>query len=166
LSLGSRADDEAVEVDRNGLEVLGRDECLRLLATATIGRVGLSSAALPSVLPVNFRLVDDRVLFRTGRGSKLDAATRNAVVAFEVDDFDLVENTGWSVVVTGVAHELSDGEIGGIDPTDRVRVARWVPGPDDRMVAITCELVSGRRIVPGLTLEERLLTPANGRVGT
>jgi hypothetical protein len=155
-----------VEVDRNGLEVLGRDECLRLLATATIGRVGLSSAALPSVLPVNFRLVGDRVLFRTSPGSKLDGATRNAVVAFEVDDFDLIEHTGWSVVVIGVARELSEDELADLDPRDRVRVARWVPGPDDRMVAIFCELVSGRRIVPGVTADERLPAPANGRVRT
>jgi uncharacterized protein len=44
-----------MEVDRNGLEVLGRDACLRLLASATLGRVGVSSGALPSVVPVNFR---------------------------------------------------------------------------------------------------------------
>jgi nitroimidazol reductase NimA-like FMN-containing flavoprotein (pyridoxamine 5'-phosphate oxidase superfamily) len=141
-----------MEVDRNGLEVLGREECLRLLGTATIGRIGLCSAALPSVLPVSFRLVGDRVLFRTGRGSKLDAATRNAVVAFEVDDFD---RSGWSVVVVGVAHDLSDDEVERIDPTERVRVARWAPGPGDRFVAISCELVSGRRIVPGLTPDQR-----------
>jgi nitroimidazol reductase NimA-like FMN-containing flavoprotein (pyridoxamine 5'-phosphate oxidase superfamily) len=155
-----------VEVDRNGLEVLGRDECLRLLATATIGRVGLSSAALPSVLPVNFRLVGDRVLFRTGRGSKLDAATRNAVVAFEVDDFDLMDHTGWSVVVVGVARDMTDDEVAELDARDRVRVARWVPGPDDRMVAVFCELVSGRRIVPGLSSDQPALTPANGKVRT
>ena len=149
-------DDGGVEVDRNGLEVLGREECLRLLGLATIGRVGVCSAALPSVLPVNFRLVGDRILFRTGRGSKLDVATRNEVVAFEVDDFDVFDRSGWSVVVVGVARELSDDEVESIDPADRVRVARWAPGPGDRMVAISCELVSGRRIVAGLTPHQRL----------
>jgi uncharacterized protein len=148
-----------VEVDRNGLEVLGTDDCLRMLATATIGRVGLSSAALPTVLPVNFRLVGDRILFRTGRGSKLEAATRNAVVAFEVDDFDPIEHTGWSVVVVGVARAVSDAEAAEIDARDRVRLARWVPGPDDRMVAVSCELVSGRRLVLG-GVADRLLTSA------
>ncbi len=150
-----------MEVDRNGLEVLATDECLRLLATATIGRVGLSSAALPTVLPVNFRLVGDRILFRTGLGSKLEAATRNAVVAFEVDDFDPIEHAGWSVVVVGVARALSDGEAAEIDARDRVRLARWVPGADDRMVAVSCELVSGRRLVLG-GVGDRLLTAANG----
>ncbi len=144
-----------MEVDRNGLEVLGREECLRLLRTATIGRIGLTADALPSVLPVNFLLVGDRILFRTGQGSKLDAATRNAVVAFEVDDFDVYDRTGWSVVVVGVARDLSDDEVQAIEPADRVRVARWAPVPEDRMVAVSCELVSGRRIVPGVTADGR-----------
>ena len=41
-----------VPVDRIGLEVLDRQTCLELLATAPIGRVGLSIEALPVVLPV------------------------------------------------------------------------------------------------------------------
>jgi hypothetical protein len=44
-----------MEIDRNGLEVLSRHECLRLLGTATLGRIGVTSDALPTVLPVNFR---------------------------------------------------------------------------------------------------------------
>ncbi len=74
-----------MEIDRNGLEVLNREECLRLLRHATLGRVAITSGALPQVLPVNFRLFGDRIVFRTGLGTKLDAATSNNVVAFEVD---------------------------------------------------------------------------------
>ena len=76
---------DAMELDRNGLEVLASDQCLRLLAQAPLGRVGLTSGALPVILPVNFLLQEDHILVRTGRGTKLDAATRNAVVAFEAD---------------------------------------------------------------------------------
>lgn len=54
-----------MEIDRNGFEVLDRDQCMALLATATLGRVGLSAGALPTVLPVNFLLQDDRILDRT-----------------------------------------------------------------------------------------------------
>lgn len=142
-----------MEVDRNGLEVLDRLECLRLLATARVGRVGLTSGALPRILPVNFRMVDDRVVIRTGVGSKLDAALRNAVVAFEADDFDVIDHTGWSVLVTGVAEELPHD---GIDETERTRVPRWAPGPDGRLVAISTALISGRRIVAGLTPDSAL----------
>ena len=137
---------EAMRLDHNGLEVLDRDECLRLLGGAVIGRVGVSSGALPRVLPVNFRLDGDRILIRTSRGTKLDAATANAVVAFEVDEIDPVNQTGWSVLITGVAREVTDP-----DELAEVRaepLARWAPpGPNDRVMAISTELVDGRRIL-------------------
>jgi nitroimidazol reductase NimA-like FMN-containing flavoprotein (pyridoxamine 5'-phosphate oxidase superfamily) len=137
-----------MEVDRNGLEVLSRDACLRLLATATLGRVGVSSGALPSVLPVNFRFDGRQILIRTGMGTKLDAAVQNAVVAFEVDEIDPVAHTGWSVLVTGVARELTGP--GELAEADVPPLARWAPEGEDRVIAISTELVSGRRIVPGL----------------
>jgi uncharacterized protein len=137
-----------VEVDRNGLEVLGRDACLDLLATATLGRIGVSSGALPSVVPVNFRFDGRQILIRTGVGTKLDAAVANAVVAFEVDEIDLVAHTGWSVMVTGIARELT--EPGELATAQTPPLARWAPGTDHRVIAISPELVSGRRIVPRL----------------
>jgi uncharacterized protein len=137
-----------VEVDRNGLEVLSRDACLRLLATATLGRVGLSIDALPRVLPVNFRFDGRQILIRTGMGTKLNAAANNAVVAFEVDEIDPVAHTGWSVMVTGMARELTDpGELAAAQTPP---LARWAPGDDHRVIAISTELLSGRRIVAGL----------------
>src|SRR5262245_6730572 len=97
-----------MEIDRNGLEVLGREECLRLLAQATVGRISVSVGALPAIFPVNYCVRDGAVLFRTGRGTKLEAAAANAVVAFEVDDFDPVEHTGWSVMLVGIARDATD----------------------------------------------------------
>ena len=97
-----------MEIDRNGLEVLDRAECLRLLSHQTLGRVAFTSGALPCVLPVHFHLQDDTILVRTRRGGRLDAALQDAVVAFEVDDLDRVTHAGWSVAVTGVATEVTD----------------------------------------------------------
>ena len=127
-------------IDRNGLEVLGTQECLRLLGSAAVGRIGITSGALPVILPINYRVEDDRILFRTSAGTKLDAATRNAVVAFEVDHIDPVYHSGWSVVVTGIASD--------VDAADAAVWAtpRWAPGPDDRLVAITISEISGRRL--------------------
>jgi len=136
-----------MEVDRNGLEVLGRGECLRLLAGATLGRVGLTSGALPMVLPVNFLLYDERVLVRTGRGGKLDAALRGAVVAFEVDDVDPMHHSGWSVAVTGVASEVS--QPADLEAVRLLPIARWAPQGDAAVLAISTEIVSGRRITVG-----------------
>src|SRR5689334_22383998 len=109
-----------VDLDRNGLEILDRAECMALLGFAALGRISISSGALPTILPVNYRLVDDQILFRTARGTKLDAATENAVVAFEVDDIDPVNHAGWSVVVTGVAREVAD-------PAERARLTADAP---------------------------------------
>jgi nitroimidazol reductase NimA-like FMN-containing flavoprotein (pyridoxamine 5'-phosphate oxidase superfamily) len=132
------------ELDRNGLEILDRDECLRLLSTARLGRVGITSGALPVILPVNFRLLGDTIVFRTGRGTKLDAATRGAVVAFETDTMDPIDHTGWSVMVTGVAHQVTDpDELESVHPE---KIARWAPTGDGCVVAISTELVTGRRL--------------------
>ncbi len=134
-----------MDLDRNGLEVLDRDESLRLLATAVLGRIAISSGALPTVLPVNFRFDGRRILFRTGVGTKLDAATDNVVVAFEVDEVDPATESGWSVVVTGMAREVKDPtELAGLE---RLPLARWASGYDRRVVSISVDLVSGRRIV-------------------
>lgn len=140
-----------MEVDRNGLEVLDRSACLALLRGATIGRLGLTSGALPTVLPVNYRLVDDVVMFRTGVGTKLQAATSNAVVAFEVDEIDPVWHTGWSVVVTGLAREARPGELTPVQRAEADQVARWAPAGESRLVAVSTEMVSGRCIHPTAT---------------
>lgn len=133
-----------MEVDRNGLEVLDREHSLRLLATATLGRIGVTSGALPVVLPVNFRLVNDLVVFRTGVGTKLDAATRNQIVAFEADDFEPFSHAGWSVLVTGTAREVTDpSEVAALSV---VPIPRWAPRGAGRTVAISTDLVSGRRL--------------------
>lgn len=133
-----------MEVDRNGLEILGRAECLRLMGLATLGRIGVTSGALPVVLPVNFHLDGERILVRTGPGTKLDVATRDAVVAFEVDDFDPIDHTGWSVAVTGTAHAMTDAaELASVKGQP---LARWAPRGDQAVITISTELISGRRI--------------------
>jgi nitroimidazol reductase NimA-like FMN-containing flavoprotein (pyridoxamine 5'-phosphate oxidase superfamily) len=69
--------------DRNELRVLPRDECIRLLATneLSLGRVAFVDQGRPVVLPVNYRVRDSAVIFRTDAGSKLDAATKGNWVA-------------------------------------------------------------------------------------
>lgn len=136
-----------MDVDRNGLEVLDRPACLRLLEHAVLGRVGISAQALPLVLPVTFRLIDGQVVFATAPGAKLRAATDHAVIAFEVDHLDPFSHTGWSVLVTGVARPV-------VDPVEHDRlvaagVPRWLSGDDARLVVLDTERISGRRLGTG-----------------
>lgn len=135
----------APAIDRNGLEVLEREECLQLLGRTTFGRIGVSVGALPAILPINYRLVGERIMFRTGVGTKLDAATRGAVVAFEIDEVDPFPHTGWSVHVTGVAREVTHPEE--LEELHQANIPRWAATHDgDRVVGIATEVVSGRRI--------------------
>ena len=86
-------------------DVLDADECQRLLRSSMLGRLGVTIDALPAILPVNFVIDRGAIMFRIAPGTKIDAATADAVVAFEVDghyEHDGTEST-WSVLVRGVA---------------------------------------------------------------
>jgi hypothetical protein len=135
-----------MQVDRNGLEILGRTECLRLMGLATLGRIGLSSGALPTVLPVNFHLDGERILIRTRAGTKLASATSGAVVAFEVDGIDPIDDCEWSVAVTGMSRVVTGPE--DLAWSERSPVARWASGGPASMIAISTEMISGRRASP------------------
>jgi nitroimidazol reductase NimA-like FMN-containing flavoprotein (pyridoxamine 5'-phosphate oxidase superfamily) len=135
-----------MDTDRNGLEVLPREECLSLLRRARIGRVAISVDALPAVLPVNFTVIGEDIVFRTDPGAKLDVALANNVVAFEADDIDPVYQTGWSVLVQGMASEVVEPEQ--IETMRRAPLRAWAGGGRDRFVRIPTHHVSGRRIPP------------------
>jgi uncharacterized protein len=124
--------------------VLGRRECLGLLATGEVGRVGVSIGALPAILPVNYTLLGENVLFRTVPGTKLSAATQQQVVAFEVDGFDESGSTGWSVLVQGRASEVTDADM--LARARSMSLEAWaLDGVADRYVLIPTEKISGRR---------------------
>ncbi|MGW0705891.1 pyridoxamine 5'-phosphate oxidase family protein [Streptomyces sp. NPDC002643] len=135
----------------DGFRELDRDECLRLLARAPIGRVVHTRRALPAVLPVNFALDEGgAVVLRTSAASELARSVDGAVVAFEADAVDAARHSGWSVVVTGTATVVTD-------PAVHARLARtgprsWAPAPEEVFVRIEPELVTGRELVGGRSL--------------
>jgi hypothetical protein len=126
---------------------LGRAECLRLLAGQEIGRVVFTDAALPAAQPVTYLLDDEEIVFRTGGGGKLAAATRNAVVAFQVDHIDPGTRTGWTVLGVGQAYEVvvPQRPAGLGDPMP----APAAPGPTAHTIAIPLQRLSGRRLAIG-----------------
>ena len=132
--------------DRSGLEVLERHECLALLAGEEVGRLGLVWGGHPLILPVNYVLDGDTVVFRTAPGTKLDASRRTAV-AFEVDRFDGATREGWSVVVQGVADEVTDfADPALLERLGRLRLDPWSEGDKPHVVRIVPRVVSGRRL--------------------
>ena len=53
------------------LEELTEAESLRLMEQAEIGRIGFTGRFGPAILPVNFKVLDGSVVFRTEAGSPL-----------------------------------------------------------------------------------------------
>lgn len=132
-------------VDRHGLEIMDRQECLSLLASVPVGRLGLSIDALPVIVPVNFCLDADRLVIGTGEGSKLDAAVAGAVVAFEADHWDPIDHSGWSVLVQGPTWVVTDP--GEVARCRELPLRPWGHPEGLRYVAVGIELVSGRRLL-------------------
>jgi len=98
-------------IDQRGSEVLAVPECFRLLAHGVqsmgFGRLGVSTAQAPVVVPVNYAVRDREVLVRIGVGFLLQAAG-GELVAFEVDEIDLEGGVAWSVLVRGLATVIGE----------------------------------------------------------
>lgn len=127
----------------DGLEILTEDECSALLARSEVGRVGFTVGALPAIFPVAFTVMDGCIYFRTGEGIKL-THVRGAVVSFEVDDYDCITRSGWSVLVVGVAREVAD------ERTDARLVGRlrtWAEGARHHVIRLEPTMISGRRLL-------------------
>ena len=131
-----------------GLELLSEDEAVRLLAGGVVGRIGITIGALPAIFPVNYRLIDGVIIFRTAPGSKMSAAAGGSVVAFEVDDWQLDDRSGWSVLAVGRATVVDDGALA--DQALAAHLEPFVDGARNVLVRIEPTFVSGRRLVHGL----------------
>lgn len=130
-------------LDSAGLEVLSREECLRLLISVRIGRLVFTDRALPAVQPVAFAVDRDSVVLRVPEGSAVLAA-HDSIVAFEADDVAGDLREGWTVTVVGRACELSDAL--GLARAKELPLPSRGWGPQDRYLSIAMEVMSGRRI--------------------
>ena len=79
------------------------------------------------IFPVNYAMDGDAVAVRTDAGSGIDGSILRRV-AFEVDHIDPEAHEGWSVVVRGVARDITDA----LDPpsahTRALPLSPWAPG--------------------------------------
>jgi nitroimidazol reductase NimA-like FMN-containing flavoprotein (pyridoxamine 5'-phosphate oxidase superfamily) len=126
------------------LQVLGPDECLSLLEPGGIGRVGFAAADGVMMLPVNFGVSRKAVVFRTAPDSLL-AVYANAQVSFEADHIDEALRTGWSVLVHGHAHIVTDErDVRRLE--EQTRIEPWADGARDVYVRVVPNRITGRRI--------------------
>ena len=77
-------------------------------------------------------------------GTRLSAALRGVVVAFEIDEIDCSHHRGWSVLAVGEAQVVGDDEADVLRA--RLALAPWAPGEGDHLVRIQPTFLSGRRI--------------------
>ncbi len=131
--------------DHAGLAILPLGECLHLLGSVPVGRIGFQADGEVVVLPVNHVVDGQSVAFRTATGSKLSAAEGQPHVVFEADDYDSGGRAGWSVVVNGHAEVVyEDAEI---EALDRLGLQPWANEADRPCwVRIRPDSVSGRLI--------------------
>lgn len=129
------------------LQELSADDCLVLLATQQVGRLGVVSDGYPVVVPVNYALDHGVVVLRRSAGRTL-AALQHANVTLEVDQIDPVTQTGWSVLVKGLAEEVTDRHREDlVASTHRTAAEPWAPGDNDHWVRLIPHGVTGRRLL-------------------
>ena len=138
------------------LDVLSKEECEARLAGGGVGRFVFLADQGPVALPVNFRLVDGDIVFRTRTDGAL-AAAAGTTVSFEADRIDEAMSEGWSVLITGHARLMSD-------PTELERVVKlgiepWPGGRREALMRIETAMISGRCIRQGSAVD--LQTPAS-----
>lgn len=136
-----------VETDGSGLTILSRDDCLHLLTVhpAHLGRLAVvDESGQPLVFPVNFRIVDEAIVFLTGGGTKLQSAVRGARVAFEADHVAADFHSGWSVLAQGVAEEVDDPAL--IEHLRRLGLRSWAREGPMHGIRLPVDTVSGRRL--------------------
>jgi hypothetical protein len=135
------------------LDRLDEAECLRLISPGGIGRIVYMGRYGLTVLPVNYKLHDGSILFRTGQDSPTGEDLQTGIahaeyqVAFEIDNIDPAAHEGWSVLIHGPAHQMTTDteralvEESGVEP--------WGPGPKELAIRITPDRIAGRRLRRG-----------------
>ncbi len=134
------------------MEEMDDTESLRLISPGGVGRIAYTGRFGPTVLPVNYRLYEGTIVFRTAQDSPTDEDLRTGIahaeykVAFEIDDFSLDQREGWSVLIQGGAHHVdSDVERAAVL---QAGVEAWPEGEREHFIRITPTRITGRRIRP------------------
>ncbi len=126
------------------LDRLTLSECQGLVDSGGVGRVVFSASRGPVALPVNFRMLDGDVVFRTGPSPEMASSFAQHNVSFEVDHLDEALAEGWSVLLTGVGHVVVDPDE--LERVHRLAITPWAAGQRDVYARIVVDEVSGRRI--------------------
>ena len=98
----------------------------------------------PTILPLNYTVIDGAVLFRTAPDA-VPATAVGAHVAFEVDHIDEALSQGWSVLIRGFARAVTDPDAVR-RLTELAYSGPWAGGERDVWVRLEPAEITGRRI--------------------
>lgn len=142
--MNDNASPSPVPVDRTGVEIIPFLECEKLLVASALGRVAMVVAGEPVILPVNYRYVDGCVVFRSAAGEKTSVAGMRGPMSFEIDEMNIAQHTGWSVLVKGVGDVMDDDDPMAVAASD---LQPWAAADKrDIWVRIVPMEINGRRI--------------------
>ncbi len=126
------------------VEALDEEECLALLASVPIGRLAYVVDGRPVIVPVDFMVHDRQVVFRTDPGDKL-SHTPLQHVCFEADSLREM-NAGWSVVLNGLARDVTTALGSDYDRLRAQIVPTLAPLRSPHWISISIDTISGRRL--------------------
>ncbi len=134
---------------------LSYDKCRELLSGGVVGRAAVCTPTGPRILPVNYAVIDDSIVFRTTPYSVLGTYAWNTQLAFEVDQVDHEFQRGWSVVAVGRGEMVDDDA-----DLAAIRAFRnpqpWAGGARLLYVRLRWDGLTGRQLGTGWTRDEEM----------
>jgi hypothetical protein len=132
------------------LHELDYRKCREMLGANVVGRVAVCLPEGPQIIPVNYAVSEESIVFRTAPYTVLGQHAWKSRLAFEIDHLDYERQVGWSVVATGRGEMVDDEhELQGIrafwDPRP------WAGGVRLLYVRLRWERLTGRRLGSGWT---------------
>jgi nitroimidazol reductase NimA-like FMN-containing flavoprotein (pyridoxamine 5'-phosphate oxidase superfamily) len=121
---------------------LTTDECWEALRADEFGRLAYHLGDEIGLVPVNYAVDGETLLFRTAEGSKLLGIVMHPDVVFEIDHFG--DETATTVIVRGAARKLEEDEA---HRADNLPLRPWVDTLKYNVVEISPTQLTGRRFV-------------------
>ena len=110
-----------------------------------MGRIAYAVDKGARILPVNYIINNDSIIFRTVPGGEIFHHALQSICAFEIDETDEFFESGWSVVAVGRLELATDEDFASM------RYGKlpepWAGGNRWMFLRLRCEQVSGRRVI-------------------
>jgi uncharacterized protein len=133
----------ATQTRTDNLEPLDREACLLLLTGVDVGRIAWADGEDVMVFPLNFALDGEDIVMRTSSEVICAEVAGTHRLTFQADDFEPAFRTGWTVLASGSAVEVTDpAELEHLTTL----VQPWRSEDDLRLLRLRVHAMTGRRL--------------------